>query len=66
MGDVRFVPAVGAPNLRKLFLQITALEKGGHRLLDGRPPLVIPGLIALVGDPPWLDTSGDHGRNREV
>ena len=90
-GDEHLVLAVGAANSRKPFLQTAALEKGGHRLLDDRPPVAIPGLIPLVGDPPegvkmlieqspqvgglriaWaverpgLDTSGDHGRNREV
>ena len=31
-------------------MQIAALEKGRHRLLDDRPPETVLGLIALVVD----------------
>jgi hypothetical protein len=51
-GEEYLVLVVTAANSRIPFLQIAALEKGGHRLLDDRHPVAIPGLIAFVGDPP--------------
>ena len=49
-GDEHLLLAVGAANASEPFLQIAALEKGGHRLLDDRPPVAIRRLIALVVD----------------
>ena len=37
-------------NSGEAFLQIAALEKGGHRLLDDRSPETVLGLITLVVD----------------
>ena len=53
--DEHLVLTVGAANSGEAFLQIAALEKGGHRLLDDRSrpasgcPTVL-GLITLVVD----------------
>ena len=41
---------VGAANSSIPFLQIAALEKGRHGLLDDRSPETILGLIAMVVD----------------
>ena len=49
-GDEHLVLAVGAANASEPFLQIAALEKGCHGLLDDRPPVTVLGLIALVVD----------------
>ena len=49
-GDEHLVLAVGAANAGKTSLQIAALEKGGHRLLDDRPPVPVLVLITLVID----------------
>jgi|GEM_PF-4524618 len=49
-GDEHFVFAVGAANARKPLLQIAALQEGGHRLLDDRPPESVLGLVAFVVD----------------
>ena len=38
--DEHLVLAVGAANSGKAFLQIAALEKGSHRLLDDWPPVL--------------------------
>ena len=49
-GDEHLVLAVGTAHAGKPLLQITALEKGGHGLLDDRPPETLLGLIAFVVD----------------
>ena len=47
-GDEHLVMAVGATNPRKTFLQIAALEKGGHATLDHRSPEAVLGLKLLA------------------
>lgn len=42
--------AVGAANSGESFVQIAALEKGCHRLLDNWPKVTVRGLISLVVD----------------
>lgn len=49
-GDEHLMLTVLAANSSEPFLQIAALEKGGHRLLYDRPPVAILGLIAIVVD----------------
>ena len=49
-GDEHLMLTVGAANAGVAFLQIAALEKGGHRLLDRRSPETVLGLITLVVD----------------
>ena len=49
-GDEHLVIAVGAANPRKTFLQIAALEKGGHATLDHRSPEAVLGLKLFVVD----------------
>jgi len=44
-GDEHLVLAVGAVHTGEAFLQIAALEIGGHRLLDDRPPETVLLLI---------------------
>ena len=48
--DEHLVLTVGAANSGEAFLQIAALEKGGHRLLDDRSPESVLVLITLVID----------------
>jgi len=49
-GNEHLVLAVGAANSGEALLQIAALQKGRHRLLDDRPPVTVLGLITLVVD----------------
>ena len=49
-GDEHLVFAIGAANSGKAFLQIAALEKGSHRLLDDWPPVTVLLLKTLVVD----------------
>jgi len=42
--------AVGAADAGKTFLQIAALEKGGHAAVDHRSPEAVLGLKLLVVD----------------
>ena len=49
-GDKHLVLAVGATNPSKSCLQIATLEKGGHGLLDDRPPIAVLGLKAFIVD----------------
>ena len=49
-GDEHLVLAIGAANSGKACLQIAALEKGCHRLLDDWPPVTVLLLKTLVVD----------------
>jgi len=49
-GDEHLMLAVGAANSGEAFLQVAALQKSLHRLLDDPAPETILGLIALVVD----------------
>ena len=48
--DKHLVPAVWAAHARKAFLQISALEKGFHGMLNDRPPEAVLGLKTLIVD----------------
>jgi hypothetical protein len=50
-GDEHLMVTVGTANSGKAFLQIPALEKGCHRLLDDRPPETVLALKLLLATP---------------
>jgi len=49
-GDEHLMVAVVAANSGKAFLEIAALQKGCHRLLDDWPPVAVLLLKTLVVD----------------